>query len=1278
MSHLLRFTTRHRQFGFLFLVSLVAALGTTALTFAQLTPEDIAVLQEQGEKEGWTFTVLENPATKYSLDELCGLKVPANWQAMAPFDPCTPKGALPVTFDWRDSSGCTPVKDQDGCGSCWAFGTVGPLECNIKIKDGQTVDLSEQWLVSCNSDGWDCGGGWFAHNYHEWKTDPCDSTGAVFEADFPYVAWDAPCNCPYPHPYRIESWAYVGNDYSVPSVAAMKQAILDYGPISVAVYANSAMQAYGGGVFNGCGGGQVNHAIVLVGWDDNQGTEGVWFMRNSWGQGWGEDGGYMRIPYDCSSIGYAACYINYAGTKTIAFEYPNGIPTTVIPGQATSFEVIVSGVSGGVPVPGSGQLHYAINGGSVETVSMTETSPNHYEATLPALSCDEWIEFYVSAEEVNDGRIYDPDPSSPNIAIPATAVTTVFEDDFETDKGWSVSGDASDGQWDRGVPVGGGDRGDPPTDFDGSGKCYLTDNVYGNSDVDGGTTILTSPAFDLSTGNTQIHYARWYSNNYGADPHNDVFEVYISNDNGSNWVLVETVGPVEQASGGWYEHTFWVSDFITPSSQVRLRFDASDLSAGSVIEAAVDAFTVTTYECGPSTPQIITETLPDWTVGSPYSQQLEASGGTGALTWSDKYGDLAGTGLTLSATGLLSGTPLAGGQISFTAEVTDEEMQSDEKLFSFFINPELEIITESLPDWTAGHPYSHQLQVTGGTGTKTWSDKYNNLAGTGLTLSTSGLLSGTPVAGGQISFTAEVTDETMQSYEKVLSFFINPELEIVTDSLPDWTVGLPYSQQLQATGGTGTKTWSDKYVNLAGTGLTLSATGLLSGIPVAGGQISFTAEVTDEVMQSDNKIFSFFINPELQIVTDSLPDWTVGQLYIQQLQVTGGTGTNTWSDKYNDLEGTGLTLSATGLLSGTPLDSGQISFTAEVTDEIMQSDEQLFSFFINALPQILTDSLPDWTVGQLYLQQLQATGGTGTLTWTDKYSDLIGTGLTLSATGLLSGTPVSTGQISFTARVTDQTLQSDVEVFSFFINAELEIVTVSLPDWTVGLSYNQQLEATGGTGTKTWSDKYDDLAGTGLSLSATGLVSGVPTSTGTISFTAQVSDEVGASEEKPLAFTVNTAVAIVTDSLPSGTEGEPYSQQLEAGGGTGAKTWSDKNSDLQGSGLNLAADGLLSGTPVDTGTISFTARVEDAVGSVDEKLFSFVIEPSYICGDVDGDGIGPNVADLAYLVEYLFNGGPPPPVMEAADVNGDGRINVADLAALVDYLFGDGTELNCN
>ncbi|MBN1138577.1 MAG: protease inhibitor I42 family protein, partial [Anaerolineae bacterium] len=77
--------------------------------------------------------------------------------------------ALPSSYSGCPPAGCTPVRDQGQCGSCWAFGTVGPLEQAILIQDGWSKDLAEQYLVSCNTDGWGCDGGWWAHDYHEWK-----------------------------------------------------------------------------------------------------------------------------------------------------------------------------------------------------------------------------------------------------------------------------------------------------------------------------------------------------------------------------------------------------------------------------------------------------------------------------------------------------------------------------------------------------------------------------------------------------------------------------------------------------------------------------------------------------------------------------------------------------------------------------------------------------------------------------------------------------------------------------------------------------------------------------------------------------------------------------------------------------------------------------------------------------------------------------------------------------------------------------------------------------
>ena len=220
--------------------------------------------------------------------------------------------ALPSAYNWCSLGGCTPVRDQGQCGSCWAFGTVGPLESAILIQDGVSRDLAEQYLVSCNTDGWGCDGGWWAHDYHEWKYPPGEpGPGAVYESDFPYTATDAPCNGPYAHHETIADWVFIGSENGVPSTDAIKQAILDHGPVSAAVCVNTAFQSYTGGVFNPfwpCL--NINHAIVLVGWDDSL---GAWRLRNSWGPDWGEDG-YMWIAYGKNYVGYSANYVIYAGS----------------------------------------------------------------------------------------------------------------------------------------------------------------------------------------------------------------------------------------------------------------------------------------------------------------------------------------------------------------------------------------------------------------------------------------------------------------------------------------------------------------------------------------------------------------------------------------------------------------------------------------------------------------------------------------------------------------------------------------------------------------------------------------------------------------------------------------------------------------------------------------------------------------------------------------------------------------------------------------------------
>jgi hypothetical protein len=278
------------------------------------------------------------------------------------------------------------------------------------------------------------------------------------------------------------------------------------------------------------------------------------------------------------------------------FAYPDGKPDFIDPAGGTRMRVEVSGAGGAVPQPGTGLLHHDAGAGW-QTAPMDVVSDNVYDAVFPAADCPDDVLYYVSAETV-DGVVFTDPRNAPDdhyATIAAHGRVVFFEDDFESDQGWTVSGDATDGHWERGIPAGGGDRGDPPTDHDGSGRCTVTDNADGNSDVDDGYTFLTSPTMDLSEGDAEVHYALWYTNYFGNDPNNDLFKTYVSDDNGENWVLVETTGP--QTSSGWTEHAFVVGDFVTPNDQVKVMFEASDLGGASIVEAGIDAIVVMTYAC---------------------------------------------------------------------------------------------------------------------------------------------------------------------------------------------------------------------------------------------------------------------------------------------------------------------------------------------------------------------------------------------------------------------------------------------------------------------------------------------------------------------------------------------------------------------------------------------------------------------------------------------------------------------------------------------------------
>ena len=225
------------------------------------------------------------------------------------------------------------------------------------------------------------------------------------------------------------------------------------------------------------------------------------------------------------------------------------------------------------------------------------------EGTFPSFECGAEVDWYISVESVEGDLVYSP-YNAPAEAWQSEAwsgVEVSFEDDFNSDQGWTVVAGAGTGNWQRATPAGsGGGRCDNPSDSDGSGLCYVTGNGT-DEDLDDGTTILTSPAMDASEGGT-LRYDRWYNNGSncgGADPLNDIFVVEVSDD-GATWVDLETVGPGgSEVNGGWISKAWDVEAIpgLTPSSTFYVRFTASDLNDGSIVEAAVDAVLIDRYYC---------------------------------------------------------------------------------------------------------------------------------------------------------------------------------------------------------------------------------------------------------------------------------------------------------------------------------------------------------------------------------------------------------------------------------------------------------------------------------------------------------------------------------------------------------------------------------------------------------------------------------------------------------------------------------------------------------
>ncbi len=262
-------------------------------------------------------------------------------------------------------------------------------------------------------------------------------------------------------------------------------------------------------------------------------------------------------------------------------------PTIIAPETSTPLSVLVQ--ENGDTLVGSPMLHFQRSGDpSPTSLALADVGAGVYTGQLPEFDCADDPSFWISAEGLLAGVVTNPISGTYAATIgTGTSVT----DNGETDIGWTVSGNATDGQWERAVPAN-FNRSDPSADFDGSGQCWLTDNGESNSDVDGGQTILTSPVFDFSTGGT-VSYAYWMNDETNTIGAEDFFRVEVSIDDGSNWAIARNYSPTTT----WRTDTIDIGAEFGNTSQLRIRFLAADNSPGNVLECAADAITFESFGC---------------------------------------------------------------------------------------------------------------------------------------------------------------------------------------------------------------------------------------------------------------------------------------------------------------------------------------------------------------------------------------------------------------------------------------------------------------------------------------------------------------------------------------------------------------------------------------------------------------------------------------------------------------------------------------------------------
>ena len=601
-------------------------------------------------------------------------------------------------------------------------------------------------------------------------------------------------------------------------------------------------------------------------------------------------------------------------------------------------------------------------------------------------------------------------------------------------------------------------------------------------------------------------------------------------------------------------------------------------------------------------------TLANGTQNVAYSRTITASGGTTPYTFSVTGGALP-SGLALSSAGVLSGTPTVNGSFSFTVTANDSAADTGTRNYTLVIAaPVIAVTPATLPNGRQNVAYSRTITATGGTAPYTYAVTSGALPA-GLTLSSGGALTGTPTVNGSFSFTVRATDAQGYSGSRTYTLVVAvPAIALAPTTLPSGRQNVAYSRTITASGGTAPYTYAVTAGALPA-GLTLSAGGTLAGTPTVNGSFAITITATDSQGYAGSRAYTLVIAvPAIAVTPTSLTSGRQNVAYSRTLAASGGTAPYDWAVTAGALPA-GLTLSSAGVLSGTPTVNGSFTFTATATDSQGYPGSRAYTLVI-AVPTIAVTptSLTSGRQNVVYSQTLSASGGAAPYGWAVTVGALPA-GLTLSGAGVLSGTPTVNGTFTFTATATDSQGYSGSRAYSLVIAVPLITVIPAspLPAGRQFAAYSQTIGASGGATPYTFVVSAGALPA-GLSLSGAGLLSGVPTASGSFSFTIRATDSQGYSGTRAytLSITAGPVVTLSPTTLPAGNEALSYSQVIAASGGTAPYSYAVTSGALP-PGLTLTSGGTLSGTPISNGSYGFTVTATDAQGYLGARTYALSI-----------------------------------------------------------------------